>query len=86
MQTIVYTESYRTRRAADYPDIGDQLDELWRLLAAHPAIANAVANSPVFQSIQSVKAKYPVPSAGTPIANGPSPKAPPPPLVRKIRK
>ena len=46
--------SYSTRRKAEYPPIGDQLDALWR---------GGDAAAEMLATVQAVKAKYPKPIA-----------------------
>lgn len=53
---IIHTEDYATRRAAEYPPLGDQLDELWKLLDG------LKVKSPLLEQIKAVKAKYPKPA------------------------
>jgi len=49
---VTYTPSYRDKRKAEYPEIGDQLDALWK---GGEALAEMSAR------IQAVKTKYPKP-------------------------
>lgn len=57
---IKHDEPVEQLRAKEYPPIGDQLDELWKLIAqARPDLAQGSA---VFQKIQEVKTKYKIKS------------------------
>lgn len=62
---ISHKEDPVALRRKNYPDIGDQLDDLWKLFqvvaALNPALAKALSDSPTFQRIQQVKAKIPKP-------------------------
>lgn len=49
---VTYTPSYRDKRKSEYPDIGDQLDALWK---GGDALIEMAAQ------IQAVKDKYPKP-------------------------
>lgn len=49
---------YRTLRAQEYPDVGEQLDALWKEMQALPRTEEAEA---MLQRIQDVKKKYPKP-------------------------
>jgi hypothetical protein len=63
MKAIRIDADYATARKAAYPDIGDQLDAIHKLLDAirrsEPAPAEALA---VLDRVQAVKATYPKPS------------------------
>lgn len=52
----VFEPDYRLKRAREYPDIGDQLDVLWREMQALPLTQEADA---MLKRIQAVKAKHP---------------------------
>ena len=43
-------QAYKTKRAAEYPPIGDQLDALWK---------GGDAAAEMLAKVQAVKAKYP---------------------------
>lgn len=47
--------SYAEKRAAEYPPIGDQLDEMWKIIDA----ANVAAGNSMLAAVKAVKAKYP---------------------------
>jgi hypothetical protein len=50
VQSYVDDNSYRGKRAAEYPTIGDQLDALWK---------GGDAAAEMLAKVQAVKAKYP---------------------------
>lgn len=52
--------SYRLRRRLEYPDVGEQLDAIWKALAALPQPLPAEAQA-VLDRINAVKAKHPKP-------------------------
>lgn len=56
---IVHKSDYREKRRKAYPDIGDQLDAMWKMLSAvNPKTPEAEA---MLAEVQAVKAKYPKP-------------------------
>ena len=57
--TPTQSTSYADERRAEYPQIGDQLDAIWKLLS-DPTNANGKA---IQDKIAEVKAKYPVTSS-----------------------
>lgn len=59
-----HLEAYESCRAAAYPDMGDQLDAIWKALEQLPGLPPDTAA--MLQQIQQVKADYPKPppSAG----------------------
>lgn len=58
---ITHTEDYAKMRREAYPPIGDQLDEIWRLLATVQALN--LASNPVYAQITAVKSRFPKPAA-----------------------
>jgi hypothetical protein len=54
---ITHTESYSDKRAAEYPDIGDQLDAIWKFVQTLDVSKTSV--EPILDQIQHVKNKYP---------------------------
>lgn len=54
---ITHTESYSDKRAAEYPNIGDQLDALWKFVQTLDVEKTQV--QPILDEIQAVKLKYP---------------------------
>ncbi|WP_374556591.1 hypothetical protein [Aquitalea pelogenes] len=61
---LTHLDPYDGRRAAAYPDMGDQLDAIWKVLELLPVLPPDTAA--MLQQIQQVKADYPKPppSAG----------------------
>jgi len=58
---IQFEDDYRKRRVAEYPSLGDQLDDLW-----HAMDAGSIPKvEPFYTQIQAVKDKYPKPPQGT---------------------
>lgn len=58
MSTITHRGDYRARRAADYPQLAEQLDALWHAMdkARIPMVAE------FYDPIREVKARYPKPT------------------------
>lgn len=54
---LVHTADYRKLRAKEYPDIGDQLDALWKMLRTQ-AQADPEAKA-MLDKIDAVKARFP---------------------------
>lgn len=52
-------DSYQDYRRMAYPNVGDQLDTLWRLVMATPAYAQDPEAQAMYASIQAVKQQYP---------------------------
>jgi hypothetical protein len=50
VQAYIDANSYKAKRAAEYPTIGDQLDALWK---------GGDAAAEMLAKVQAVKAKYP---------------------------
>jgi len=50
---IVHTEDVVNIRKEAYPSVGDQLDEIWKILDSMKV------KSPVLDAIKAVKGKYP---------------------------
>lgn len=50
---------YRKRRMAGYPTIGDQLDVMWKVLAAMPALPDEARQ--MLAKIEDIKKLYPKP-------------------------
>jgi hypothetical protein len=65
---ITYKGDYAKLRKRAMPEIGDQLDDLWKLIETiatkDPAVAKALKDSPVFARIKEVKQKIPKPLGG----------------------
>jgi hypothetical protein len=65
---IIHHEPYDVARRKAMPDMGDQLDALWKLVellsTANPALAKALKDSPEFSRIKEVKQKIPKPVTG----------------------
>ncbi|WP_374419473.1 hypothetical protein [Chromobacterium sp.] len=59
MTRISHTDPYRLRRQADYPDVGEQLDAIWKALAALPSLPPDARQ--MLTRIQHVKTTYPKP-------------------------
>lgn len=59
MKTIVHTSNRKQLLDKTLPPAGDQLDAIWNLLLANPAMKAAVLADPVYAKITAVKAKYP---------------------------
>lgn len=51
---------YRAKRREAYPPIGEQLDALWKALAANPSSLTPEASAMLAQ-IQAVKTQFPKP-------------------------
>ncbi len=62
---ITHTESYSDKRAAEYPDIGDQLDAMWKFVQTLDVPKTSV--EPILDKIQYVKNKYPKTTSNTSI-------------------
>ncbi|MEJ0004375.1 MAG: hypothetical protein WDN30_14105 [Pararobbsia sp.] len=59
---ITHYDDYRAPRAAAYPDIGDQLDAIWKLLETQYAGATMPPDAArLAAAVRAVKAKYPKP-------------------------
>jgi len=58
---LVHTDPHGQRRAAEYPDIGDQLDALWKTIGKLPAKSVDPATREMLEQIQAIKAAYPKP-------------------------
>lgn len=56
---IVFTEDHGPRRALEYPDIGDQLDAIWKALASAPLESLPVETREMLARVQAVKARFP---------------------------
>lgn len=63
MTRVRHTADYAAKRRAEYPQVGDQLDQVWKVIEALksrgtqlPAEADAMLGS-----IQATKARYPKP-------------------------
>lgn len=69
---ITHLDPYDGRRAAAYPDIGDQLDAIWKALEQLPGLPPDTAA--MLQRIRQVKADYPKPppSAGVSLSGEPT--------------
>ena len=50
VETCANAQAYKTKRATEYPPIGDQLDALWK---------GGDAAAEMLDKVQAVKAKYP---------------------------
>lgn len=50
VETYIASNEYKTKRALEYPTIGDQLDALWK---------GGDAATAMLAQVQAVKAKYP---------------------------
>lgn len=56
---IVHVEDYAKLRREAYPDVGDQLDAMWKMLAnVNPKTPEAQA---MLDQVAAVKTKYPKP-------------------------
>ena len=53
--------AYKSSREQAYPTPGDQLDAIWKLVQANPAIVIPLDVQPVIDQINLVKAEYPKP-------------------------
>ena len=53
--------SARKARAEEYPQIGDQLDALWKLIKANADKIDLAEVAPLLEAVQAVKDKYPKP-------------------------
>lgn len=51
---------YRAKRREAYPPIGEQLDALWKALAADPSALPQAARE-MLDQVQAVKSKFPKP-------------------------
>ncbi|CAG2132545.1 hypothetical protein [Cupriavidus numazuensis] len=61
---IIHQGNPRAKRKAEYPDIGDQLDAIWKAFAAmDPADVPEPARA-MLEQVRAVKVKYPVRPAG----------------------
>lgn len=56
---INHTADYRKCRAKEYPDVGDQLDALWKVLQANPTVSIPEEAQGVVARIGEVKRKFP---------------------------
>lgn len=57
---IRFEEPHGPRRAAEYPAIGDQLDAIWKALAALDPETLPPEARAMLDQVQAVKKKYPV--------------------------
>lgn len=57
---ITHLDPHDERRRAEYPDIGDQLDAIWKALALNPDLPPDTAD--MLKRVQQVKDKYPKPA------------------------
>ena len=57
---IEHRRDYREARRAEYPDIGDQLDAIMKLMAADPYCSPELKR--LAEQCQAVKTKYPKPN------------------------
>ncbi|AOY90566.1 hypothetical protein BKK79_01015 [Cupriavidus sp. USMAA2-4] len=58
---IVFKEDHGPRRALEYPDVGDQLDAIWKALATLPRESLPTETSAMLDRVQAVKARFPKP-------------------------
>lgn len=56
---IRHVDPYDQRRAAEYPDVGDQLDAIWKALAALPSLPPDAME--MLERIRRIKTTYPKP-------------------------
>lgn len=56
--------SYRIRRQAEYPSVGEQLDALWKVIAGMPPGQIPAEAQAVLDKVNAVKAKHPKPNGG----------------------
>jgi len=56
---ITHLDPYDSRRASAYPEVGEQLDAIWKALAQLPALPPDTAA--MLQRIRQVKTDYPKP-------------------------
>lgn len=59
MTRITHVDPYDTRRKAEYPDVGEQLDEIWKALAALPSLPPDAME--MLERIRRIKTTYPKP-------------------------
>ncbi|NSX14946.1 hypothetical protein HTY52_12760 [Cupriavidus taiwanensis] len=57
---ITHRPDHAPLRRAEYPNIGDQLDAVWKALGALPASALPPETRAMLEQVQAVKARYPV--------------------------
>jgi hypothetical protein len=55
---IKIKQNYRTRRKQEYPDIGEQLDAIWKIVGALPGKKDADVQD-ILDRVNAVKARYP---------------------------
>lgn len=59
---ITHYDDHRPARAAVYPDIGDQLDAIWKMLESMPQGVSANPEAEAMRDrIRAVKAQFPKP-------------------------
>jgi len=56
---IRHDADYRQKRAAEYPDIGDQLDAIWKELEQRPLLVSDAEN--MLNLVKEIKQRYPKP-------------------------
>lgn len=56
---IKHDADYRQKRAAEYPDIGDQLDAIWKELEQRPLLDSDAEN--MLNRVKEIKQRYPKP-------------------------
>jgi hypothetical protein len=56
---IKHDADYRQKRAAEYPDIGDQLDAIWKELEQRPLLVSDAEN--MLNRVKEIKQRYPKP-------------------------
>lgn len=56
---ITHVEDYAKLRREGYPEIGDQLDALWKLIAALPQANNIPEVKSMLQKIEAIKTRFP---------------------------
>ncbi len=56
---IKHDADYRQKRAAEYPDIGDQLDAIWKELEQRPLLVSDAKN--MLNRVKEIKQRYPKP-------------------------
>lgn len=54
---IIHYDDHRPARAADYPDIGEQLDAIWKALEQMGELPAETRD--MLEQIRAVKARYP---------------------------
>lgn len=56
MTKITHYDDHRAARAAAYPDIGDQLDAIWKWIGSQEF---AGAAAPMLEQVRAVKERFP---------------------------